>query len=162
MYNQPYPFYNADFNQMQIPPCMRNSGMPGMSPAQMQPMQPMLPMQPVQLEEEMPEYQLEMMYPQSYYIIYPEVIRQSDTFDNSFGAMRMPTNEEIERMVDNITVKVEVEVEAAVKSGMREEETRLIGFGGRGLTRDLIRILLLREFFQRRHRPHRRRRHMGY
>lgn len=165
MYNQPYPFYSPDFNQMQIPPCMRNSGMAGMGPAQMQQPQPMQPMQmanPMKLEEEMPEYQMEMMYPESYYIMYPEVVRQSDNFDNNYGAMRMPTNEEIERMVDNIAVRVEVEVEAALKPGMREDETRVIGFGGRGLFRDFIRVLLLRELFQRRHRPHRRRRFMGY
>lgn len=159
MYSQQYPYYTPDFNKMQIPPCMRNSGMTGMGPAQTQ---PMLPMQPVQLEEEMPEYQLEMMYPESYYIIYPEVIRHCDIFDNSYGTMRMPKNEEIDRMVDNITGKVETEVESAVKPGMREEDARLIGFGGRGLLRDFTRVLLLREFFMRRHRPHRRRRHMGY
>jgi hypothetical protein len=157
MYNQQYPFYTPNFNQMQIPPCMRNSEMMGMNPNMMG-MNPNM-MEP---EEEMPEYKLEMMYPKTYYIIYPEVVRHCDIFDNGCCSMNLPTHEEIERMVDNITFKVEVEVEAAVKPEMREDEMRQLGFGGRGLLRDLARVLLLREFFQRRHRPHRRRRHMGY
>lgn len=129
---------------------MRNAGMEAMNPTQMQP------------EAEMPEYQLENMYPETYYIIYPEVARQCDMFDRDFGGMKLPTQEEIERMVDNISSKVEANVEATMEPGMKQDGMRQLGFAGRGLLRDLTRILLLREFFGRRHRPHRRRRHMGY
>lgn len=186
MYNQQYPFYIPNYNQMQVPPCMQNAyrgemGQGMMQPMQGMPMQQAMPMQQTMpipalveqtmpeltmpetttLESMMPEYQLENMYPNVYFIIYPEVARHCDDFDRDCCGMRLPTREEIERMVDNITMKVQPEVEASMEPGMREDETRQLGFAGRGLLRNLAGILLLRELFDRRHRPHRRRR-MGY
>jgi hypothetical protein len=147
--------------------------MPMQMPMPMQMQMPMPTPAPMTPELTMPEYQLETMYPNTYDIIYPEVVHHCDMFDMEKGSMTLPTHEEIERMVDNVIIKVEVEVEAEIRSGMREaeireSETRQMGFEGRGLLRDLSRILFLREFFQRRHRPHRPRRpfphhmNMGY
>lgn len=148
MYYQQNPFYRPSFNGAQIPPCMRNDGMEEINPGMMQ------------LDTEMPEYQLEMMYPQSYDIIYPEVVRQCDMFDARNGSMNMPTQQEINSIADDITMRVQPEVEASMMPEMREGETRQLGFAGRGLLRDLAGILLVRELFQRRHRPHRPRRRM--
>jgi hypothetical protein len=116
----------------------------------------------MELEEMMPEYKLEMMYPKTYYIIYLEVVHHCDMYDRECYGMNIPTQEELERMIDNITVKVEVEVENSIEMDGRETENRQLGFFGRGLLRDFVGALLLREFFDRRHRPHRPRRHFGY
>jgi hypothetical protein len=164
MYNQQYPFYTPNYNQMQVPPCIQNAYRGEMSPSMMQPMQTMpMPVMPEQVlpESTMPEYQLENMYPDVYFIIYPEVVRHCDDFDRACCSMMLPTREEVERMVDNIAMKVEPEVEASMETGMPGDNTRQFGFAGRGLLRNLVGVLLLREFFDRRHRPHRRRR-MGY
>lgn len=171
MYNQQYPFYVPNYNQVQVPPCYRGEMSPSMmQPMQTMPMQQTMPMpamieqtmpETTMLESMMPEYQLENMYPNVYFIIYPEVARHCDDFDRDCCCMRLPSREEVERMVDNIAMKVQPEVEASLEQGMREDEPRQFGFAGRGLFRNLIGILLLRELFDRRHRPRRRRR-MGY
>jgi hypothetical protein len=76
--------------------------------------------------------------------------------------MMMPTSEELRQMSEDISMRVEPEVEETIMQGNRETQDRQLGFQGRGILRDLASILLLREFFERRHRPHRPRRHMGY
>jgi len=101
----------------------------------------------------MPEQQLEMMYPRIYYIIYPAVIRQCDMMDMTYGLMHIPAREQVEKMIDDITVKVEVDVDVAIKEESREPEERQLGFGGRRLLRGLIAILLIRELLRRRRRP---------
>jgi hypothetical protein len=110
-------------------------------------------------ESTMPEFQLSTMYPKTYNIIYPHVIKHCDMFDKSCCSMKIPTSEEIKQMAETISMQVEPEVEASIESGMREyevgqAETRQLGFAGRGLLRDFVGTLLLREFFERRHRPH--------
>ena len=128
------------------------------------------PSQMVSPETTMPEDQLGPMYSKTYIIIYPHVIHHVDMYDKSYGCMNIPTSEDVRRMVDEISMKVEPEVEASMKSGMRdyeidETESRQFGFGARGLLRDFVGALLLRELFERRHRPHHRfmhHHHMGY
>jgi hypothetical protein len=150
-YRQP-PFYFRNEDEMDILPCVSNANnMENMNPTNVSP------------ESMMPEYQLETMYPKIYYIIYPHVIYHCDLFDkNCCCNMMMPTSEDLRRMSEDISMRVESEVEDSIKQGMRESEERQLGFQGRGVLRDLVRILLLREFFQRRHRPHRPHHHMGY
>lgn len=116
----------------------------------------------MQPEADMMEYQLEEMYPRTYDIIYPEVVHQCDMFDKDSLSMDIPTREDIGRMTDSIVNAIEPQVEAALNSEMRGGEMRQLGFGGRGILRDLVGILLLRELFQRRHRPHRPRRRRPY
>lgn len=101
----------------------------------------------------MSEHHLERMYPRVYYIIYPEVVRYCDMMDMTYGSMHIPTPEEIKRITDDISVKVEVDVEVAIKKDSRESEERQLGLVGRGLLRSLIGILLLRELLRRRRRP---------
>lgn len=157
MYYQQNPFFLPNINQMQIPPCMRN-----IEDSEM--MMPNTMTNPSQAspESSMPEYQLEDMYPQTYYIIFQEVIIQCDKYDKECCGMNIPTRQEIERMANNITMKVESEVETNLNMGTRETESRQLGFGGRNILGDFATALLLREFFQRRHRPHRPRRHFPY
>jgi hypothetical protein len=166
MHNQPYPYYMRNMNQWQIPPCMRGDQPSAVSPSQM-PMQPPVVSQSqmqmqMQPEADMPEYLLEDMYPRSYDIIYPEVVRQCDMFDKDSLGIDIPTREDINRMTDNITAAIEPQVEADMNSENGEGEMRQFGFAGRRLLRDLVGVLLLRELFQRRHRPHRPRRRFPY
>jgi len=118
-------------------PCMQAMGIP----AQMQPM------------VSMPEQQLEMMYPRIYHIIYPEVVRHCDMMDMTHGPAHMPTRERLEKIIDDITVKVEVNVDVVINQEPREAGERQLGFGGRRLLRDLVGILLIRELIDRRRRP---------
>lgn len=101
----------------------------------------------------MPEQQLERMYPRIYHVIYPVVVRHCDMMDMTYGQSHIPTHEEVERMIDDIYVKVETDVDVIIKQDPREFEERQLGFGGRGLLRGLIGILLLRELIGRRRRP---------
>ena len=117
-------------------PCMHTMGIP----SQMYPMM------------NMPEQQLEMMYPKIYFIIYPVVMQHCDMMDMSHGSMHNPTDEEMEAMTENIAVKVEADVDAAIKQDGGEGE-RQFGFGGRRLLRGLVGILLIRELLRRRRRP---------
>jgi hypothetical protein len=116
----------------------------------------------MELEEMMPEYKLERMYPKTYDIIYPEVMRQSDMYDKEHGNMTIPSRDEIERMVDNVVIKIEIEIENSMNMNNRETDNRQLGFWGGGLLRDFTAALLLRELFGRRHRPYRRRRYYRY
>lgn len=102
---------------------------------------------------EMPEQQLEMMYPRMYHIVYPAIVRHCDMMDSTLGTMHMPTREQVERMTDDITVSVEVNVDAVIKQEMGGFEERQLGFGGRRILRDLVGILLIRELLRRRRRP---------
>jgi hypothetical protein len=153
MYTHQCPFYKQNAYAAQDTQYMRNE-----QPSQM-----------VSPESTMPEYELEGMYPKIYYIIYPHVIHHCDMFDKSCCSMKIPTSEEIRQMADNISMNVEPEVDATIKAEISEAdgnvmEARQLGFGSRRLLRDLVGTLLLREFFERRHRPHHHYSHhyMGY
>ena len=110
-------------------PCMQAMGIPN----QMYPM------------TAMPEQQLEMMYPRIYHIIHPEVVYHCDMMDMTHGPMHIPTSKQVEKMIDNITVKVEADVDVVIKQESRESDERQLGLSGRNLLRNLIGILLIRE-----------------
>lgn len=97
---------------------------------------------------EMPQGQLESMYPKTYHTIYPHVKHHCDMFDNMHG-MTNPSNEQLEAMVDDIQRKVEFEIDVDVNVPC-ECGNRQFGYGGRRLLRDLISILLIRQLLQRR------------
>ncbi len=129
---------------------------------------------------EMPQEQLEAMYPRCYYIIHPEVCRHCDNFVSQFGNMYTPSRQQLDEMVDNIDNSVGEDVDADYRdeelgyddyygyedgySGSYEyyDEREPDGYGGgfgggfggrRRFRRDLISILLLRELLRRR-RPY--------
>ena len=118
---------------------------------------------------EMPQEQLESMYPRCYFIIYPEVYRHCDMLCANYGTMCNPSRRQIEAIVDDIDNRVGADVDADYQDddndNDKDKDDRQFGgfgggpfgggnFGGRmRFRRDLIRILLLRELFRRR-RPH--------
>lgn len=105
---------------------------------------------------EMPQEQLESMYPKCYYIIYPEIRRHSDMFCAQYGTMYTPSRKQLEVMVDEIDNSVGSYVDAEYQE-KNDTENRQLGFAGsfgpssrRRFRRDLITILLIRELLGRR------------
>ena len=99
---------------------------------------------------EMPEQQLNAMYPRTYHMIYPQIVRACDTMDMNHGPMHMPNHDEVENMVEDVVGKVENDIDVVLKEN---ENQRQLGYGGRRLLRDLTGILLIRELIRRRRRP---------
>ncbi len=123
---------------------------------------------------EMPQEQLESMFPRCYYIIYPEVCRHCDRMISKKGTMYTPNREELENIIDDIDNRVGHEVEAEYEDNeyaenpetmgtfenfQKDRDDRQFGFGGgffggrRRFRRDLVSIILLRELLRRRRRP---------
>jgi len=61
---------------------------------------------------EMPQDQLESMFPKCYYIIYPEVCRHCDRLIAKKGTMFTPSRQQLEEIVDDIDNRVGQNVEA--------------------------------------------------
>lgn len=101
---------------------------------------------------EMPQDQLESMYPEVYHIVFPHVRHHCDMFDNNYGMMYNPTREQLEAISEDICKKVEKDVEKVIHVG-RDDGDRQIGFGGRRLLNNLVTILLIRQLLGRRRRP---------
>lgn len=103
---------------------------------------------------EMPQEDLESMYPRCYHIINPEVERSCGMMHMKYGPMYMPNRQHVESMVDEIDNRVGPEIDAEYQDDEGEERQFGFGFGGRRrFRRDLITILLLRRLMRRR-RPH--------
>lgn len=127
----------------------------------------------------MPAEQLESMYPRAYFIIYPVVCQQCDTFASQFGPMYAPSRQQVDCMIDNIDNMVGTQVDQDYRDDdydydsnydydyeydYADYDQRPNGFGGYGgfggghgrrrFRRDLVRILLLRELLHRRRYPH--------
>jgi hypothetical protein len=109
---------------------------------------------------EMPQDQLESMYPRCYFIINPEVNRHCDMLTAKYGTMFTPTRMMLDAVVDQIDSKVGADVDADYRDSYDdysyndEDYDRQFDFDRRRrFRRDLISILLLRELVRRR-RPH--------
>jgi hypothetical protein len=101
----------------------------------------------------MPDSQLESMYPDMYYRMYPEVVRECDRMEMVYGEEYMPGREELDKMMDNIFVKLNVDIDistGSLQASADSIETQV--YGGRGILRDLAGILLIRELLGRRRR----------
>ncbi|MDF2986374.1 MAG: hypothetical protein K0R50_1884 [Eubacterium sp.] len=61
---------------------------------------------------EMPQEQLESMFPRSYYIIYPEVSRHCDRMISKHGTMFTPSRQQLEDAIDDIDNRVGQDIEA--------------------------------------------------
>lgn len=105
---------------------------------------------------EMPQEELESMYPRCYYIINPEAERQCDMHCAKYGSMHMPNRQQVENMVDEIDNRVGADVDEEYKDMDDDGRQFGLGFGGgrRRFRRDLITILLLRALLRRRRRPY--------
>lgn len=98
---------------------------------------------------------LESMYPQVYYKVYPYVKNYCDMIGVKQGVMVSPTKAQMEMMVDNIYYQVQPMVDMPEEEIKDMENTRPInfGFGGIGggrFLRDIIGILLIQELLRRR------------
>ncbi len=133
--------------QMGVSPQMYSMGMPQMQMYNMGISPQMYPM------TTMSDQQLERMYPRSYHIIYPEVIRCCDMMEMTHGSSHVPTREELEKTIDEITAKIEGEVTLTFERDAKETSDRQLGSSGRRVLRDLVGILLIRELLRRRRRP---------
>lgn len=114
---------------------------------------------------EMPQEQLESMYPRCYYMIYPEVHRHCDMLCAQYGIMYTPSRRQMDEIVDNIDNNVGASVDAEYQDSDDKEDRQFEEFGGgpfggghfggrRRFRRDLISILFLRELLRRRHDHH--------
>ncbi len=101
------------------------------------------------------EKQANKMYPNIYNDVYPYVKRMCDMTDNPFNpAMHpFPSKEKVDEMVENIYSEYEMENKRKYDEKDYDELFRIDG--RRDFTRDLIRILLLRELLRRRRRRRR-------
>ena len=126
--------------------------MPGMPNMQNIPGAPMMP--PMQNLEMIQNDDLEKMYPDSYRMIYPMVKKSCDMIGE-----RQITEGMLDDMAQKIYVNVETDnMSVEVKAENRKEaekETRNPGGPfrpGNPFLNDFIKVLLLRELFERRHR----------
>ncbi|AEY65981.1 hypothetical protein [Clostridium sp. BNL1100] len=106
---------------------------------------------------EMPQDQLQAMFPRCYHIIMPEVGRMCDRMCAQYGPMFNPSRQMMDSMVDDIDNRVGADVDMDYQDfeGCENRQFVFDGFGGgrRRFRRDLITILLLRELLRRRRRP---------
>ncbi len=100
----------------------------------------------------MPEQQLEAMYPKTYKIIQPVAERTCDKMEECYGPTFIPTQEQLESMIDDVYTKVEVDVDVAIKQSPRGRERQFFG-GGRRILRDFIGALIITNILRRRRRP---------
>lgn len=96
----------------------------------------------------MPQPQLEAMYPKTYNIIQPVVENACDMIADENGQVPTPTQQQLESMIDNVYAAVEPHVEAEVNQGT--PEGRQFYGGGRRILRDFVGVLLLNSLIRRR------------
>lgn len=102
------------------------------------------------------ERQIEMMYPHSYYVIYPHVRYKCDLLERKYGKNYCPTKEEMKDIVEDICKKVEKELERDVddkkdKDQCRaEDRRRRRRYDRRRLLNDLVGVILIGELLNRR------------
>jgi hypothetical protein len=104
---------------------------------------------------QMPQEQLESMFPRCYHIIMPEVENMCHRMFCMHGPMFNPNRQMLESMVDEIDRKVCDDVDMDYQDFDKCDDDRQFGFGGFGggrrrFRRDLITILLLRSILRRR------------
>jgi len=102
------------------------------------------------------ERQIEMLYPHSYYIIYPHVRYHCDMLERKYGKNYCPTKEELEDILEDICKKVEKELDKddddkKDKDHCRgDERKRRRPYDRRRLLNDLVGIILIGELLDRR------------
>ncbi|MDD4675382.1 MAG: hypothetical protein PHX31_07015 [Syntrophaceticus schinkii] len=90
---------------------------------------------------------LDAMYPEVYHRVYPHVKHMCEMYDNPSNPdfYPYPTRQGVEKMADHIYNRVLMEM----RDASIEEDISTQQFG-RGLLRDLVLILLIRELLRRR------------
>jgi hypothetical protein len=94
------------------------------------------------------------MYPEIYHRVYPKVRDMCMIMDTPAnpGMYPAPNRAIVERMVDDIYRRTVAEIGDPDGHFREGDERQFTAFSGRGLLRDLIFILLIRELFRRRGR----------
>ena len=100
----------------------------------------------------MPEQQLEAMYPKTYKIIQPVAERTCDKMEERYGPTFIPTQEQLEAMVNEVYDKVEADVNDTIKQSPYGRERQFTG-SGRRILRDFISALLIASLIRRRRQP---------
>lgn len=100
----------------------------------------------------MPAQQLESMYPKTCKIIQPVAERTCDKMEERYGPNFIPSQEQLETMIEDVYSKVEEDVYDAVKQKAYGRERQFLG-GGRRILRDFIATLLIASLNRRRRRP---------
>ncbi|MFZ7130905.1 MAG: hypothetical protein ACOWWR_00930 [Eubacteriales bacterium] len=118
------------YNAQQWMPYMQNVGVPS----------EMIPM------VDMPQQELESMYPTIYFIVYPMVCRYCDMMDNTYGDMYVPNQKELSNMVDKMMEEMDIE-NIPMEPKSKDVSTKQ---WNRDAARDLLSILFLRELLDRR------------
>jgi hypothetical protein len=102
----------------------------------------------------MPQDQLESMYPEAYYSVYPAVQHHCDEMGIMPGMAVNPTKEQLDGMVESIANNVESHKganEVLAAESEKRQPYGAFGLGGRRFLRDLVGILLIRELLRRRY-----------
>lgn len=99
------------------------------------------------LNEEIASSRYETLYPKIYYIIYPYVQRYCDILQRNNGTVYDYTENDLDSMVKYIIKDCSRELEDKWDSddGERDSENSF-----KGMTKSLVRILLIRELLSRR------------
>ncbi|MDP4089428.1 MAG: hypothetical protein Q8930_09200 [Bacillota bacterium] len=146
------PMAQGHHNQMmqnQNMPMMQNQNMPMMQNQNM-PMG-MENNMGMKMEDNAPEKQIEMLYPEIYFIILPHVKHHCDKIEEKHGKMHCPHKEEMKEIVEDICKKVEKDLgEEDKKDECRDEDRRPRPYGRGRLLGDLVGILFLNELIGRR------------
>jgi hypothetical protein len=97
-------------------------------------------------------------YPELYYRVYPKVIDTVDKHLSSNTAIESITDEDIEKMIDEVYIKMVKEYPEIHEDplerrgrGSRVKSAQRHFFGRGRLTRDLITIILISELLRRHH-----------
>lgn len=101
---------------------------------------------PEQPQAEQPQ-PLETMFPETYNMIYPEVVRQCNMMENKYGPINASTKSQLESNVEEIYENLKDKVKEKMISA-KDYETLQRG----GFFRDIIWIIMLQELLGRRRR----------
>ncbi len=101
-----------------------------------------------------PAENLESMYPEIYYRVYPRIRDMCAVYDvpGNPAFFPHPSRQAVDAMVERIFMDCIAEMGDPELKDMEEHHDRQFGFalGGRRLLRDLVAILLIRELLRRR------------
>lgn len=96
------------------------------------------------------QQQLESMYPDAYYTIYPEVVRHCNMLDRAYGQMYMPNREQLEPVIEDIYTNVDNKIKN--QSMDEKEQEKTLQYRRGGFLNDLVWVIFLNELLGRRRR----------
>ncbi len=96
--------------------------------------------------------QLEMLYPEIYFVIFPHVKHHCDKMEEKHGKTHCPSKEDLKEMIEDVCKEIEKVMDKGEKSNnqCREDERRPRPYGNGRLLRDLVGIMFINELIGRR------------